>query len=104
MKRRDLIRHLEQSGCYLDREGADHSIYRNPRNGRCAAVPRHCEINDNTARKMQIAAWRMEQAAKLPHWRDSVLTSNEGVGFSGGSMHDKVVIIVGNFLATGSHN
>jgi hypothetical protein len=30
MKRRDLVRHLEQSGCYLDREGANHSIYRNP--------------------------------------------------------------------------
>ena len=28
MKRVDLIRHLERHGCYLDREGANHTIYR----------------------------------------------------------------------------
>jgi mRNA interferase HicA len=44
MKRRELIKHLEKNGCYLDREGGKHSIYRNPANGRCAAVPRHREI------------------------------------------------------------
>ena len=41
MKRRDFIRHLQQQGCVLDREGGRHTIYRNPANGRCAAVPRH---------------------------------------------------------------
>jgi mRNA interferase HicA len=50
VKRRDLIRHLERHGCSLDREGANHSIYRNPDNGRCAAVPRHREIKETTAR------------------------------------------------------
>jgi mRNA interferase HicA len=50
MKRRDLVRHIERSGCSLDREGANHSIYRNPANGRCAAVPRHREIKETTAR------------------------------------------------------
>jgi predicted RNA binding protein YcfA (HicA-like mRNA interferase family) len=50
MKRRDVIRHLERHGCELDREGARHSIYRNAANGRCAAVPRHREIKDTTAR------------------------------------------------------
>ncbi|NUQ61707.1 MAG: type II toxin-antitoxin system HicA family toxin [Pirellulales bacterium] len=50
MKRRDFIRHLEGHRCYLDREGANHSIYRNPGNGRCAAVPRHREIKETTAR------------------------------------------------------
>ncbi len=50
MKRRDFIRHLESHGCYLDREGANHSIDRNPVNGRCAAVPRHREIKETTAR------------------------------------------------------
>jgi predicted RNA binding protein YcfA (HicA-like mRNA interferase family) len=50
MKRRELVRHLEQHGCYLDREGANHSIYRNPENGRCTAVPRHREIKDTLAR------------------------------------------------------
>lgn len=42
MKRRDLIRHLVDHGCELDREGANHSIYRNPASGRCSAVPRNC--------------------------------------------------------------
>ena len=50
MKRRNLIRHLEQHGCYLDREGGRHSIYRNPATGRAVAVPRHREIKDTTAR------------------------------------------------------
>ena len=30
MKRRDLVRHLEQHGCTVLREGANHSIYLNP--------------------------------------------------------------------------
>ena len=50
MNRLDLVRHLERQGCYLDREGANHSIFRNPTNGRCAAVPRHREIKETTAR------------------------------------------------------
>lgn len=50
MKRRDFVRHLKQQGCELDREGSRHSIFRNPENGRCAAVPRHREIKDTVAR------------------------------------------------------
>ena len=50
MKRRDLISHLRRNGCTLDREGGNHSIYRNPANGRCAAVPRHREVKPTTAR------------------------------------------------------
>ncbi|MDY0170859.1 MAG: type II toxin-antitoxin system HicA family toxin [Thermoguttaceae bacterium] len=50
MKRHDLIRHPESSGCYFDREGANHSIYRNPSNGRCAPLPRHREIKETTVR------------------------------------------------------
>ncbi len=50
MKRIDLVRHLVSHGCYLDREGANHSIFRNPANGRCTAVARHREIKDTTAR------------------------------------------------------
>jgi mRNA interferase HicA len=50
MKRRDLLRHLEEHGCTVHREGAHHSIYRNPANGRCAAVPRHIEVKDTVAR------------------------------------------------------
>ena len=50
MKRMDLIRHIEREGCHFDREGANHSIYRNPLNGRCTAIPRHREIKETTAR------------------------------------------------------
>ncbi len=34
MKRRDLIRHLEANDCCLLREGASHSIWENPKNGK----------------------------------------------------------------------
>jgi mRNA interferase HicA len=50
MKRVDLIRHLERQGCYLDREGTNHSIYRNPANGPCIAACRRREIKETTAR------------------------------------------------------
>ena len=52
MKHVDLVRHLTQHGCYLDRQGARHEIYANPANDRRAAVPRHREIKDTTARRI----------------------------------------------------
>ncbi len=47
MKRRQLIRELVDAGCYLERHGARHDLYRNPRNGRKVPVPRHSEIKDS---------------------------------------------------------
>jgi mRNA interferase HicA len=52
VKRRDLIRHLEQHGCELLREGANHSIYVNRAAGKTSAVPRHAEINNDLAKKI----------------------------------------------------
>jgi predicted RNA binding protein YcfA (HicA-like mRNA interferase family) len=52
MKRHALIRHLESHGCYLLREGGNHSIYVNPANDQTSAVPRHRDINDFLARKI----------------------------------------------------
>jgi mRNA interferase HicA len=52
MKRLDLIRHLEQRGCALLREGARHSVYVNRATGKSSTVPRHREINDFLARKI----------------------------------------------------
>jgi predicted RNA binding protein YcfA (HicA-like mRNA interferase family) len=52
MKRRDLIRHLEQHGCTLLREGAKHSVYVNALTGKSSTVPRHREINAFLARKI----------------------------------------------------
>jgi mRNA interferase HicA len=49
VKRRDLLRRLRENGCQLVREGAEHSIWENPTNGRRASVPRHREIAEYTA-------------------------------------------------------
>lgn len=52
MKRKALLRHLEEHQCALKREGASHTIYWNPRTGRREPVPRHSEIPDMLARKI----------------------------------------------------
>ncbi|HET9768838.1 MAG TPA: type II toxin-antitoxin system HicA family toxin [Thermoanaerobaculia bacterium] len=52
MKRRALIRHLEQHGCVLLREGSRHSLYCQPTTDRTSAVPRHTEIGEGLARKI----------------------------------------------------
>lgn len=52
MKRRDLIRHLEQHGCELLREGGNHTIYVNRRARTVSSVPRHREIFEFLARKI----------------------------------------------------
>ncbi len=52
MKRIDLIRHLEQHGCVLLREGGRHSVYVNRETRKSSAVPRHRDINDFLARKI----------------------------------------------------
>jgi predicted RNA binding protein YcfA (HicA-like mRNA interferase family) len=52
VKRRALVRHLQDHGCELLREGANHSIFVNRAVGKTSAVPRHTEINDDLARKI----------------------------------------------------
>ncbi|HIE30949.1 MAG TPA: type II toxin-antitoxin system HicA family toxin [Methanosarcinales archaeon] len=47
MKRRDFVRELVDSGCYLKRHGGRHDIYVNPGNGKKAPVPRHSEIKES---------------------------------------------------------
>lgn len=54
MKRRDLIKRLETAGYRLDRDG-DHAIYEKE-GCRPVQVPRHKEINENTARAILKAA------------------------------------------------
>ena len=49
MKRNLLIKHLQQNGCVLRREGSNHSLYESP-NGIIVAVPRHPIIVDYTAK------------------------------------------------------
>ena len=50
MKRVDLVRQVEASGCMLIRHGRRHDWYQNPRTGVCQPVPRHREIHEHLAR------------------------------------------------------
>lgn len=50
MKRTDLIRKLEDSGCRFIRHGGKHDWYKNPKSLVSQPVPRHSEINENLAR------------------------------------------------------
>jgi len=52
MKRGDLLRHLRRYGCYLQREGAAHSLWCNPETGAVEAIPRHTEISNKLAKKI----------------------------------------------------
>jgi len=47
LKRKDFIRYLVKSGCYLMRHGANHDIYMNPVTGKKSPVPRHDEIKES---------------------------------------------------------
>ena len=50
MKRRDLIKKLEEAGFTLKRNGSDHDVY--TRGKDIEEVPRHREINEKLARKI----------------------------------------------------
>jgi mRNA interferase HicA len=52
MKRTDLIRHLEKHDCVFIREGGNHTIYKNPTNGRMSSIPRHRKVKENLAKKI----------------------------------------------------
>ena len=46
MKRTDLLRHLQEHGCELLREGSRHSIFCSSDRTRMSAIPRHREIKN----------------------------------------------------------
>jgi predicted RNA binding protein YcfA (HicA-like mRNA interferase family) len=50
MKRRDLIRKIEELGCLLVRHGRSHDWYTNPSTKKSQPVPRHNEIHDGLAK------------------------------------------------------
>ena len=52
MKRRALEKQLRRAGCYLKREGSNHSLWINPRTGAVEAVPRHNEIKEPLAKSI----------------------------------------------------
>jgi len=51
VKRRDLLRHLEEHGCEFLREGGSHTVYVNRTAKKASTIPRHSEINQDLARK-----------------------------------------------------
>jgi len=50
MKRRDLIKRLEEMGCVLIRHGGNHDWFTNQITKQSQPVPRHKEINENLAK------------------------------------------------------
>jgi len=50
VKRRVLIRKIEEMGCALVRHGGRHDWYQNPETKVCQPVPGHNEIKDNLAK------------------------------------------------------
>jgi predicted RNA binding protein YcfA (HicA-like mRNA interferase family) len=49
VKRRDLIKRIEEFGCTLIRHGGRHDWYQNPSTKVCQPVPRHREIKERLA-------------------------------------------------------
>jgi len=52
VKRRELLDHLIACGCEAMREGGRHTVIVNLANRKKSAVPRHGEINNNTAKSI----------------------------------------------------
>ncbi len=52
MKRRDLVKQLENMGCVLLRHGSRHDIYHNAATGNSEPVPRHRELNELLAKRI----------------------------------------------------
>jgi len=52
VKRRDLIREIEEQGAILIRHGGKHDWYQNEQTKVCQPVPRHNEINEPLARSI----------------------------------------------------
>lgn len=52
MKRRELIKRLEELGCVLIRHGGNHDWYTNQITKQSQPVPRHKEINENLAKSI----------------------------------------------------
>ncbi len=52
MKRRDLLRKIEDGGAVFIRHGGKHDWYHNPRTKVSQPVPRHTEINERLAKSI----------------------------------------------------
>jgi mRNA interferase HicA len=50
MKRKDLIRLIEEAGCVFIRHGGRHDWYQNPETKISQPIPRHNEIKDSLSK------------------------------------------------------
>jgi hypothetical protein len=50
MKKSELLQKLNRQGAIFSRHGAKHDIYMQPNTNKEAAIPRHDEINEYTAK------------------------------------------------------
>ena len=50
MKRRDLVKQLEEMGCVFIRHGGKHDWYQNPKTKVSQPIPRHKEIKEQLAK------------------------------------------------------
>ena len=53
MKRRNLVKDLENIGCVFIRHGGKHDWYQNPKTKVSQPVPRHREIKENIAKHIK---------------------------------------------------
>ena len=51
MKLGSLLRHLRRHGCYLKREGREHSLWCNPKTGEVEAVPRRTRAVEQVSKE-----------------------------------------------------
>jgi hypothetical protein len=52
MKRIELIKHLQENNCVLEREGTNHTLYRNLLTDKISSIPRHTEIGNILANEI----------------------------------------------------
>lgn len=52
MKRRDLVKKIEEGGAIFIRHGGKHDWYQNPKTKVSQPIPRHAEINEMLARSI----------------------------------------------------
>jgi len=64
VKRRDLVKKLEDLGCVLIRHGGKHDWYQNPVTKVSQPVPRHKEVNETPA-KIFLKSWGIADGKML---------------------------------------
>ena len=79
MKRRDLIRRIENGGCVLIRHGARHDWYQNPKTGVCQPVPRHREIKEPFGQAHHQNAGKLKEYSEVYIINDKITKSSVGL-------------------------